>query len=157
MFFGRLGPLQDEIEAQPALVVLAGDRKRRLVDRLRVALLEDLLEVIAEALAVLEDFALELPRLGGLVLEDDLDPFVEIARHLEALANDPGVERRLRKDRGVGTEEHGRPCAARRADLLDAANRLALFVLLLPREAIALDRGDQLARKGVHDRRADAV
>ena len=58
---GRLGPLQHEVEPQPGLVVLARQRERRLVHRLGVAArVENLLEVVADALVVLKRFALRL-------------------------------------------------------------------------------------------------
>ena len=43
------------------------------------------------------------------------------------------------------------------AELLQLAGRLAALERLLPLEAVAADGGDELARQGVDDRRADAV
>ncbi len=49
---GRLGPLQREVEPQP---IVFGQRERRFVDRLRAALFDDLLQVVDQPFAVLED------------------------------------------------------------------------------------------------------
>ena len=59
---GRFRPLQDEVELEPGLVVLARERERRVVHRLRFALAEDLLQVVADAFVVLEDLAARLGR-----------------------------------------------------------------------------------------------
>ena len=57
----------------------------------------------------------------------------------------------------VGTEEHRRPGAARRPELLQAADGLALLEAHLPLGAVAADRGDELLRQRVDDAGADAV
>ena len=49
---GRLRPLQHEIEPQRLVL---GQRERRVVHRLRAALGDDLLQVVDDAFAVLED------------------------------------------------------------------------------------------------------
>ena len=79
--------------------------------RNRRALGENLLQVVGEPLGVLEDVL----GAGRLVLEDDLDALVEVARDLQALTDQIGVELDLREDRGVGPEEHRRARAARGA------------------------------------------
>ena len=58
---------------------------------------------------------------------DDLDAAVQVARDFEPLADDRRVELDLREDLRVGLEEHGGAGAARGADLLQAAGRLALL------------------------------
>ena len=63
---GRLGPLQREIEAHAALVVLA-TAERRLVDRNGVPLGEDLLQVVRQPLGVLEDVLLARSRLSKTI------------------------------------------------------------------------------------------
>ena len=68
-----------------------------------------------------------------------------------------GVEFDLREDLRIGLEEHRRAGAARRADLLQAAGRLALLEGHLVLMTVALHRGDQLARQRVDDAGADAV
>ncbi len=120
---GRLGPLQDEIEPQPGLVVLARQRERRVVHRLRVAApsgsSSDSRRCPRRAGTSRASAA---RRLGRLVLEGDLEALVQVARDLEPLADDRGVELGLRKDRRIGTEEDRRARAARRAELLHAAD-----------------------------------
>ena len=86
-------------------------------------LADDLLQVVDEAFLVLEDVLLA----GGLVLERDLDAAMQVAGDFEALADDLRVEFDLRKDLRIGLEEHRRAGAARGADLLQAAGRLALL------------------------------
>ncbi len=62
---GRLRPLERQIEAETALVALLGDRERRFVHRHRRALGQNLLQVVGEALGVLE----HVLGAGRLVLE----------------------------------------------------------------------------------------
>ena len=107
---------------------------------------------------VLERLALQLVALGGLVLERDLEALVQVARDLETLADDaPASNCGLRKNRRIGPEEDRRARAARGTELLHAADRSPLLVLLFPGGAVAADRRDELARQRVHDRGADAV
>ena len=150
MLLGRLGPLQHQIDAQ---AVGFRQHERDIVHRLRAARGDDRLQVIEEALPLLEH------RLGlrGLVLEDDLQAFVEVAGDLEALADDGRVELDLRKNRGVGMEVDGRAGAARRPDLFQARHDFALLEAHLPLRAVALHGRDELLRQRVDDARADAV
>jgi hypothetical protein len=74
MLVGRFGPLQDQIEPQARFVVLARQRERRLVNGLRIAIPQNLLEVVADALVMLERFTFRLIAGSGLVLERDLEP-----------------------------------------------------------------------------------
>ena len=147
---GRFGPLQHAVEAQ---AVLAVDRERLLVDRLRAALGDDLAEVVDDAFVVLVDDLV----LRDLVVEGDLHALVQVADDLEPLADGRRVELDLRKDGRVGMEIHRRPAAAGGADFLERRHRLALPESHLPLRSVALDRRDQLFRERVDDRRADAV
>src|SRR5690606_33788592 len=157
MLVGRQRPLEGEIDAQPALVVLTGERERDLLDRLAAAVGEDLLQVVGKAFLVLKDLALRLSLLGGLVLERDLHAAMQVAGDLEAVADDDRVELDPRKNRGVGTEEHRGARAARGAELLHGSKGHALFELLLPLGAIAAYRRDQFLRQRIDDRRTDSV
>ena len=95
LLVGRLGPLHRQVDAE---TVVLPEHERRLVDRPDARRREQLLQVGFDAVGVLE----RLARLRRLVLEDDFHALVEIARHLEALADERGVELHLREDRGVG-------------------------------------------------------
>ncbi len=147
---GGLGPLQHQIDAQSFVLV---EHERRLVDGLRAPFRDDLLEVIDEALRVLERRLL----LRRLVVEHDLDAFVQKAGDLEPILDDLGLELDLREDGGVGPEVHRRPCASCGAQFLQRPDRLALLEPHLPLRAVALDGGDELFRQRVDDARADAV
>ena len=85
---GRLRPLEREIEPQAALVAVLEQRERRVVHRRRGSLAQDRLQIIGKPLGVLEDVLLVL----RLVFENDLHAFVQVARHLEPLLDDIGVE-----------------------------------------------------------------
>jgi hypothetical protein len=126
---GRLGPEEGQVEFHAALVALARLRERRVVHRRRGAVLRRSSGGSPRALVVLEDDASAPARL---VLEDDLQSLVQIARDLEPLADDRRIELDLREDRRVGP---GRtpscPCRAR-AELLRQALRHALLEALLP-------------------------
>src|SRR4029079_18539953 len=150
---GGLRPLQREIEADAAFVVLAHQRERRLVHRRRAALADDLLQVVGQPLGVLEDGLLAL----RLVLEGDTHALVQVAGDLEPLLDDLAVELDFRKDGRVRVEVDGGPRAARRTELLQRPDRMPLLETLLPRRAVALDRRDQLLRQRVDHARADAV
>ncbi len=147
---GRLGPLQHEVEPQP---FVPGQREGQIVHRLGAALDDDLAQVVDDPFAVLVDDLLFRP----LVLEGDLQPLVQVAGDLEPLLDDRRVELDLREDRGVRVEVDFRAAAARGADLLQRADRLALLEAHLPLRAVALDRGDQFLRQGVDHAGADAV
>src|SRR5206468_7797184 len=67
------------------------------------------------------------------------------------------IELDLGKDGCARTKIHCRPRAARRADLFQRADRLALLEAHLPLRAVALDRCDELLRQRVDDAGADAV
>ncbi len=82
---------------------------------------------------------------------------MQVAGDFEPLADDLRVEFDLREDLRIRLEEHRGAGAARGADLLQAAGRLALLEGHLVLMTIALDRGDQLARQRVDDAGADAV
>ena len=82
---------------------------------------------------------------------------MQVARDLEALANDLRVEFDLRENLRIGLEVHRRAGAARRAHLLQAAGRLSLLEGHLVLMTVALHRGDELARERVDDAGADAV
>ena len=101
LLVGRLGPLHRQVDAE---AVVLREHERRLVDRSACSRREQLLQVGLDAVGVLE----RLARLRRLVLEDDLHALVEVARHLETLADDGRVELDLREDRRVGPEEHRR-------------------------------------------------
>jgi hypothetical protein len=147
---GRFRPLQDDVEPQPVGLV---ERKRQLVHRFRAALGDDLLQVVGDALVVLED------RFGArrFVLEGDLETLVQVARHLEPLCDDLGVELDLREDGGVRVEVDLRAGAARAAQLLQRADGMSLLEAHFPLRAVALDRRHELLRQRVDDARADAV
>src|SRR5579862_541090 len=113
--------------------------------RPRLSIDEDFLQIVDEALAVLERLSRRLLAFGRVVLKDDLQSFVQITRNLEPLANDRGVEFSLGKNRGVGSEKHSRARSTCRTDLLDAALWMPLLVFLLPRRAVAFDGRNQLA------------
>ena len=81
---GRLRPLQHELEPRTTLVPRPLQRERRIVHRRRLALGDDLLQIVDESFAVLEG----LPFLLGLVLKDELDALVQVARRLQPLADD---------------------------------------------------------------------
>src|SRR4051812_11633683 len=139
MFFGGFRPLQDEIEPEAVLLL---ERERRFVHRLRTALGDNFLEIRQQPFGVLERI---LPFLG-FILEADLQAFVDIARHLEPLANDRGVELDLREDRGVWPEEYFGAASASRADLLRRSSRRALLEPLFPLAAVTANRRDQFLR-----------
>ena len=147
---GRFGPLQHEIEPQ-AVVLVQGER--RVVHRLRAALRDDLLQVVDDPFGVLEDQLLA----RGFVVEDDLHAFVQVADDLEPVLDHRRIELDLRKDGGVGMEVDGRAGAARRPQLLQRTDRLALLEPHFPLRAVALHRRDELLRQRVDDARADAV
>ena len=153
---GRLRPAHHEVELEAGLVVFAREAERLLMDGVGLPFDQNLAEVVADSLVVLECFA-RRAALRGLVLERDFQSLVQVTRDLESLADDGRLELRLREDRRIGTEEHRGAGAACGAELLHAADRRALFVALFPRVAIATHGRDELARKRVHDRRADAV
>jgi hypothetical protein len=72
----------------------------------------------------------------------DLQTLVQVARHLEALFDERGIEFDLGEDRGVGMKVDGRPAAARRPELLQRRDRLALLEAHLPLRAVTFDSGD---------------
>src|SRR5581483_7872 len=150
MLVGRFGPLQDDVDAR---AVFLRERERRLVDRLRAALGDDLPQVVDEPFLVLEDDLL----VRAFVLEGDLQAFVQVARDFEPLFDHRGVELDLREDRGVGMEVDLRAGAARCAGFLQRTGGLALLEAHLPQRAVALDLRDELLRERVDDARADAV
>ena len=135
---GGLGPLQHDLELGRAVLL---EREGRFVHRLRVALGDDLLQVIDQPLVVLEDILLS----GGLVFEGDLHAAVQVAGHFQSLANQRRFKLDLGKDLRIGLEEHGRAGTARWTHRLQAALRLALLEGHLVLEAIAADRRHQLA------------
>ena len=150
---GRLRPLQREIQPEPGLVALLRHGERRVVHGRRGSLREDFLQVVRQPFGVLiDDF-----RALGLVLEDNLHAFVQVARHLEPLPDDRRVELDLRKDRRIGAEEHGRSAASRGARLLQRADHRPLLEPHLPLRAVAPYGGDELLRQRVDDAGADAV
>ena len=85
---GRLGPLQRELDADVAVAPVAGQRERRLVDGALVALDDQPIQVGDDAVLVDEGVA----RAGRLLDEGQLDAAVQVARRLEALAQQRGVE-----------------------------------------------------------------
>src|SRR5207249_1951033 len=118
-----------------------------LLDGPGAAIGDDFFEIRDQPFAVLE---------GGfgfldLVLKADLQPFVQIAGHLEALSDYGGVELHFRKDGRVVTEKNLRAAAPRGPDLFGSRKRLPLLEPLLPLGAIAPDGGDQLLRQRIHD------
>ena len=147
---GGLGPLECDLDRR---AVLFHERERRIVNRLVTALDDHLLQVIDDALLVLEG----LVGLVGFVDEADLHAAMQEARDLEPLADDRGIEIGARKDRGIGLEEDGSAAATRRAELLQAALRDAALELHLILGAAALHGDDDLRGERVDDRRTDAV
>src|SRR5207244_12641322 len=95
--------------------------------------------------------------VGRLVAEDDGEATVQVSLGLEALGDDLRVEADLGEDLGIGPEGDRRAAAARRAELLERARRLAARARLLPLEAVALDARRALLGERVHHRGADAV
>ncbi len=150
VFIRRLRPLQHDLELDAVLFL---ERERRLVHRLDVPIADDLPEVIDETLGVLVHVLLP----SRLVFERDPDAAMQVAGHFEALADDLRLEFDLREDLRIRLEEHGRAGAARRADLLQAACRLALLEGHLVLLTITLDGGNELTRQRVHDARTDTV
>ena len=140
-----------QVDPQPFVLV---QRERRLVHRLRAALRDDRLQVVDEPFGVLEHRAC----LRRLVLEDDLQPLVQVARHLEPLPDH--VRRRIRfsgrSSRRDGSRSSCR-CRAPAPIFFRGHDRLALLEAHLPLGAVALDGGDELFRQRVDDARADAV
>ena len=136
---GRLGPLQRELDADVAVAPVAGQRERRLVDGALLALDDQPVQVGGDAVFVDEGVA----RAGRLLDEGQLEAAVQVARRLEALAHQRGVELDAREDRRVGMELDGGAGAARRAGLHQVALRHALLEALFPRVAVAPDGGDQ--------------
>jgi len=82
--------------------VLARNRKRRIGDGLRVPILQQLRQIRGDALVMLKRLAPGLLTGRGLVLEIDLDALVQVARDLEALADQARVEFGLWKNLRVG-------------------------------------------------------
>jgi hypothetical protein len=82
---------------------------------------------------------------------------VDIAGHLEPLANDCRIELDLRKNRRIRPEENLRPASARRTRFLRGSDGIALLEPLFPLGAITANCGDQLLRQRVDHARADAV
>jgi hypothetical protein len=152
VFVGGLRPLERDVEPTPPSSPSRASVKGVSCTGVAVRS-EDRLQVVGQPLGVLEDEL--LPR--RFVLERDLDAAVQVARHLEPLLIDLGVELDLREDRRVGAEEHRRTAPPRRPDLLQGANGMALLEAHLPLGAVALHRRDQLLRQRVDDAGADAV
>ena len=92
-----------------------------------------------------------LLRLFALVLEGDLQAFVQVARHFEPLADRRRVELDLRENGRDRGGSRPRAAAARGPNLLQGPERLALLEPLLPLGAVAADRRDQLFRQRVDD------
>ena len=106
---GRFGPLQHQLDLD------AVERERRLVHGPGALLGDDLLEVVDQPFLVLEHILLS----GGLVVERHLDAAMEVAGHLEALADQLRLELDLREDLRVRLRRrHRRAAAARGADFL---------------------------------------
>src|SRR5690606_15823899 len=101
--------------------------------------------------------ALDLTAFGGFVLEDDPQALVQVAGHLEPVANQCRIEFDLRKDRGIGTEIDGGAGAACRPELLERSLRHALAEALLPCGAVATDGRHQFSRQRVDDRGTHTV
>jgi hypothetical protein len=123
------------------------------MNRLCGSLGNDPPEVCQQPLAVLEGFL----RFLGFVLEGHLQTFVDVAGHLEAFADNGGVELDLREDRRVGMEEHLGAAAAGRTGLLRWPKGISLLESLLPLGPVASDCGNELFRQRVDDAGADAV
>src|SRR5262249_46753468 len=112
--------------------------------------------VLRDALRM--DEAMEHRRLLGFVVKQDLEAAVQIALGLEALGDQIRIERELASEHVVVRAERDRRArAARRADLLELALRLASLEVQLRLLAVALDRRRPLARQRVDRRRADTV
>ena len=94
---GRFRPLQHEVEPQPFVLRRSVNGASCTGFAPRSA---TIFEVVDDAFAVLEDRFL----LRGFVLEARPSALVQIARDLEPLLDDRGVELDLRKDRRVGME-----------------------------------------------------
>ena len=150
---GRLGPLQRYVDPGPALGMAAREDKRGVVHRRGVQLPDDAREIVGQAIVVSERFT-DPPRL---VVEDELDAAMDIARDLYTFPEQRRVERRLREDARVGTEPDRRAGAARRLHPGERPGRLAAPERLPPDGAVAFRLGDQLLRQRVDDARADAV
>ena len=98
---GGLGPLQHQVEPRAALAL---EQERRVVNRLRAARRDDLLQEVRQPFLVLKDVL----RALGFVLERDAHTLVDVADDLEPLADERRVEFDLREDRRVGMEIDGR-------------------------------------------------
>ena len=123
------------------------------MDGLGSPLADDLPQVRKKALGMFE----RLLRVLALVLEGDLEAFVQVARDFEPLADNRRLELDLRENAGIGMEEDPGAAAARRSHLLRRPERLSLLEALLPFRAVTANRRDELFRKGIDDAGADAV
>ena len=150
---GRLGPRQRQLDARVVVVLVEHERLGR--DGPLAALLHQVTEVLDDAAGVMELDALA----GLLVLEDDLEPLVQVALGLEPLLHDVDVVGELlAEDLGVRPEvDRGAALATRRANLLDLALGLPARVDLLVVLLVAEDVGRHLHAERVDDRGADAV
>ena len=141
----------DELQLQPVLLL---EDERRVVNRLRLALADDLLQVVDEAFGMLVDVLAP----GRLVLEGDLHAAMQVARHLEPLAD--GLRRRTRPS-GRSSDRDGRtrvvPLPRAAPVFFRAPVGLPLLEAHLPLRAVAPHGGRQLARQRIDDAGADAV
>src|SRR5688500_17862857 len=120
VLFGRLGPLQSQIEAQTVLLL---ELECGVVNGLGAAFGNDFPEVREQAVTMLK----RVSRLLAFVLKRDLDPFVDVAGDLEPLADDRGVELDFRKYRRIRMEEDLGATPAGRPDFLRCTERLPLL------------------------------
>src|SRR5439155_10872469 len=87
----------------------------------------------------------------------DREPAVQVSLRLEQLGDGLGIEAHLGEYLRVRAEEDGGAAAARGADLLERARRLAARERLLPLRAVAAHARHELLREGRDHRGAHAV
>src|SRR5207244_13023369 len=143
-----LGPGARALEVEPGL--LLGEREQLAPDR---PVTDDPGEERLGRVLVVRDGLGARP----LVAEDEGQTTVQVGLGLEALGDDLRVEADLGEDFGIGPERDRRAAAARRAELLERARRLAARERLLPLEAVALDARRELLGERGHHRGADAA
>ena len=153
VFRGGLGPLQHHAGARPVFVVGAVEFERRFMDGLRLALRDDLLDVVREPVLVVK-----LPGFsGGLVGEREDHALVDVARDLDPRGDQGGIERRCGEYLGVGSEVDGGSVALHAAELLEGAGRRSAPECLLPAVAVADGDRGEVHRQRVDNARPDPV
>ncbi len=153
-----------------AVVVLQGDFHCDFVQDLAVLLqfanalqADGAVQRFAAAVKVLDigcqaSLFVELPFLAGaLVVEEKPHLWVKERQLVQALLDAVGIPLGRLKNFRVGHESDGRSRSGGFADGLEAGDRFAPFVTLIPDFAVSLHPHFQPLGKGVNDTDADAV